>query len=140
MPNPPSYDACTGARPNGAVQEGGGQMYRESPQFPCLVCLSVVTVVFQSCVCCSPSLMSFLHCYIWLKKKTLHASASFIYTFSTWWQTRFLKRCFSIRFEWRSVPSRCFGCCLALRGVELHDDGWFFSPLSAAFFRPPLWS
>ena len=66
-----------GARPNGAVQEGGGQMYRESPHLPCLVCLSVVTVVFQSCVCCSPSLMSFLHCYIWLKKKTLHASASF---------------------------------------------------------------
>ena len=70
------------------------------------------------------------------------------YTFSTWWQARFLKRSFSIRFEWRSVPSRCFGCSLALRGshletldflppvsrVELHDDGWVFSPLSAAFF------
>ena len=26
------------------------------------------------------------------------------------------KRHFSIRFEWRSVPSRCFGCSLALRG------------------------
>ena len=63
-----------------------------------------------------------------------------IYTFSTWRQTLFLKRCFSIRFEWRSVPSRCFGCSLALRGshletldfflrvswVELHDDGWVF--------------
>ena len=63
-----------------------------------------------------------------------------IYTFSTWRRTRFLKRCFSIRFEWRSVPSRCFGCSLALRGshletldfllrvsrVELHDDGWVF--------------
>ena len=53
-----------GARPNGAVQEGGGQMYRESPHLPCLVCLSVVTVAFQSCVCCSPSLMSFLHLYL----------------------------------------------------------------------------
>ena len=39
-----------------------------------------------------------------------------IYTFSTWRRTRFLKRCFSIRFEWRSVPSRCFDCSLALRG------------------------
>ena len=36
-------------------------MYRESPHLPCLICLSVVTVVFQSCVCCSPSLVSFLH-------------------------------------------------------------------------------
>ena len=35
-----------------------------------------------------------------------------IYTFSTWRRTRFLKRCFSIRLEWRSVPSRCFGCSL----------------------------
>ena len=74
-----------------------------------------------------------------------------IYTFSTWWQTLFLKRCFSIRFEWRSVPSRCFGCSLlsAVRiwkhwtsFYEFHGlscmmmDG--FSLLSAAFFRPPL--
>ena len=42
-----------------------------------------------------------------------------IYTFSTWRQTRILKRFFSIRFEWRSVPSRCFGCSLALRGSHL---------------------
>ena len=41
------------------------------------------------------------------------------YTFSTWRQTRFLKRCFPIRFEWRSVPSRCFGCSLALRGSHM---------------------
>ena len=39
-----------------------------------------------------------------------------MYTFSTLRRTRFLKRCFSIRFEWRSVPSRCFSCSLALRG------------------------
>ena len=73
-----------------------------------------------------------------------------IYTFSTWWQTRSLKLCFSIRFEWRSVPSRCFGCSLlsAVRFwkhwtsfYEFHGlscmmmDG--FSLLSAAFFRPP---
>ena len=48
-----------------------------------------------------------------------------IYTFSTWWQTRFLKRCFSIRFEWRGVPSRCFGCCLALRGSHLETLDFF---------------
>ena len=71
-----------------------------------------------------------------------------IYTLSTWWQNRFLKRCFSIRFEWRSVPSRCFGCSLALRGshletldfflrvsrVVLHDDGWFFFRRSVRHF------
>ena len=57
-----------------------------------------------------------------------------IHTFSTWWQTRFLKRCFSIQFEWRSVPSRCLSCCLALRGVELHDDGWFFRRSVRHFF------
>ena len=34
------------------------------------------------------------------------------YTFSTWRRTRFLKRCFSIWLEWRSLPSRCFGCSL----------------------------
>ena len=59
-----------------------------------------------------------------------------------------VKRFFSIQFEWRNVPSRCFGCSFALRGshletpdfflrvsrVELHDDGLVFSPLSAAFF------
>ena len=33
-----------------------------------------------------------------------------IHTLSTWRQARILKRFFSIRFEWRSVPSRCFGC------------------------------
>ena len=46
-----------------------------------------------------------------------------MYTFSTWRRTRFLKRCFSIRFEWRSVPSRCFSCSLALRGshFETHE-------------------
>ena len=71
-----------------------------------------------------------------------------LHTFSTLRRTRILKLSFSIRFEWRRVPSRCFGCSLALRGshletldfllpvsrVELHDDGWVFSPLSAAFF------
>ena len=71
-----------------------------------------------------------------------------LYIFSTWWQTRFLKRHFSIRFEWRSVPSRCFGCCLALRSshletldfflrvswAELHDDGWFFRRSVRPFF------
>ena len=70
------------------------------------------------------------------------------HTFSTLRQTRILKRFFSFRFEWRSVPSRCFACSFALRGshletldfllrvswVELHDDGRVFSPLSAAFF------
>ena len=39
--------------------------------------------------------------------------------FSAWRRTPFLKRCFSIRFEWRSVPSRCFGCSVALRGTHL---------------------
>ena len=39
---------CT--RPTGAVQEGGGQMHRESPHLPCPICLSVVTF-FQSYVC-----------------------------------------------------------------------------------------
>ena len=31
-----------------------------------------------------------------------------IHTFSTLRRTRILERSFSIRFEWRSVPSRCF--------------------------------
>ena len=75
-----------------------------------------------------------------------------IYTFSTWRQTRILKRFFSIRFEWRSVPSRCFGCSLALRDshletldfllrvswVELHDDGWVFRR-SVRHFSAPWW-
>ena len=48
-----------------------------------------------------------------------------MYTFSTWWQTLFLKRYFSIRFEWRSVPSRCCGCSLALRSSHLETLDFF---------------
>ena len=75
------------------------------------------------------------------------------HTFSTLRRTRILKRSFSIRFEWRSMPSRCFWLQFCFAGfalgkldvlLEIHvtgsgDDGQHFSPLSAAFFRtPPL--
>ena len=75
------------------------------------------------------------------------------HTFSTLRQTWILMRFFSIRFEWRSVPTRCFWLqFFALRGshlehwtyfyefhlVELRDDRQGFSLLSAAFFSPGL--
>ena len=39
--------------------------------------------------------------------------------FSTMRQTRILMRSFSIRFEWRSVPGRCFWLQFAQRGSHL---------------------
>ena len=48
-----------------------------------------------------------------------------MYIFSTWWQTRLLKRHFSIRFERRSVPSRCFSCSFALRSSHLEMLNFF---------------
>ena len=74
--------------------------------------LSLESGIFRRC------LFSWVQCLVrqWIQFMRVLWLLDVFHTFSTWRRTRFLKRCFSIRFEWRSVPSGCFGCSLALRG------------------------
>ena len=119
----------------------------------CSGCLGVA-FVYESWILREMTFSSWVQCLV---QQWIHVLRQYsggfgrMYTFSTWWQTRFLERCFSIRFEWRSVPSRCFGCSFALCSshletlnfflrvsrVELHDEDGF-SAAQCGIFRPPL--
>ena len=74
-------------------------------------------------------------CAAWFNVDTCSAGGfGRISAFSTLRRTRFLKRCFSIRLEWRSVPSRCFGCSL-LSAVHSWKLGSPFYELHVAAMR-----
>ena len=59
-------------------------------------------------------LLSWWQCLV---QQWIHALRQYFESFGRIYTADLIsKRCFSVRFEWRSVPSRCFDCSLALRG------------------------
>ena len=92
-PNPAAMTPVLGAWPIGAVQEGGGQMHSDSPH---LLCTSPGHVV-------GLSQMSFVRCHTWIKEKTLHTSASYIFALASC--LRESLPCFVVPFNVSFIPA-----------------------------------